>query len=188
MRFLSCVAAVSCAILAACSGGSGEYDKYPRDVNVPVPENAANTKLRYLSADLAPYNQRGTVTSIIVTLGPGGQSKPPKDTPQVLADPSLASRVAASLWDGSDSRAAMSLAQQVARSTYCRSGPITPDNGVRRISNPQDISAVLVESQKQGRDVIPAGIKGTSVPAAQFRSDGTNRWVVWLKCDAPFPY
>ncbi len=113
---------------------------------------------------------------------------PPKDTPQVLADPALASRVAASLWDGSDSRAAMSLAQQVARSTYCRSGPITPDNGVRRISNPQDISAVLEESQKQGRDVIPAGIKGTSVPAAQFRSDGTKRWIVWLKCDAPFPY
>ncbi len=188
MKFISCVTAVLCLVLGACSNGSGELDRYPRDVNIPIPATVAQTQLRYLSADLAPGTDRVTVSSIIVTLSPGGQGKPPKDKPLVLADPNLAARVAVSLRDGSDAKAAMAVAQQVARSTYCRSGPIAPNNGVRRISNPQDIQAVLAESRKQGRDVIPASVKGTAVPAAQFRSDGANRWVVWLTCDAPFPY
>ncbi|WP_420586816.1 hypothetical protein [Ruegeria sp.] len=106
----------------------------------------------------------------------------------MTVDPQLTSRVALSLRDGRDAKAAFAFAQQIARTTYCPSGPITENTGIRKYTNPQDLQAILTESQRQGRDVIPAGIKGESVPATDFRSNGTPTWVVSMKCDAPYPY
>lgn len=181
---------VVCAalVLAACASQPSQTNKRPSFVNVPIPKTVAKTPLRYMSVHLAPSHDGKTVSSLYVTIEPGGTSKPSNRTAQVLADPQTAARVGLSFHDGRDQEAAMRLAQQVARATYCRSGPVTANTGIRRITRPEDLQAVLAESKRQGRDVVPAGVKGESVPAAHFRSDGTPRWNVWLNCSSAYPY
>ncbi|WP_170382839.1 hypothetical protein [Ruegeria atlantica] len=143
----------------------------------------------YLSVDVSGLNDNGTTTHADVRISSGGRGKPKGTlTPVMTVDPQLASRVALSLRDGRDSRAAFAFAQQIARATYCPSGPIPENTGIRKYTNPQDLQAILAESQRQGRDIIPAGIKGESVPATDFRTDGAPTWVVSMKCNAPYPY
>ncbi len=176
------------AALAACSGSSNDHDKRPSFIHVPVPPTQG-TQLGYLSVNVSGFNDNGTTTRADVRIGPGGRGKPKGSlTPVMTVDSQLTSRVALSLRDGQDSKAAFAFAQQIARATYCPSGPITENVGIRKFTNPQDLQAILTESQRQGRDVIPSGIKGEAVPATYFRTDGSPTWVVSMKCDAPFPY
>ncbi len=174
-------------VLGACSSTSSEYDKRPGFINVPVPPTQG-TQLGYLSVHVTGLNKDGTTTKSDVRISPGGQGKPRGKTPVMYFDSQLSSRVALSLRDGRDSAAAFAFAQQVARATYCPSGPITKNTGIRKYSRPEDLRAILAESQRQGRDVIPAGVKGEAISATDFRRDGTPTWVVSMKCDAPFPY
>jgi hypothetical protein len=140
-----------------------------------------------LSVNVSGFNATGTTTRTDVRISPGGRGKPKGSlTPIMTIDPQLTSRVALSLRDGRDAKAAFTFAQQIARGTYCPSGPITENTGIRKYTNPQDLQAILTESQRQGRDVIPAGIKGEAVPATEFKSNGTPTWVVSMKCDAPY--
>ncbi|MDA7966816.1 hypothetical protein [Ruegeria sp.] len=176
------------AALAGCSSPSNDYNKRPGFIDVPVPPTQG-TQIGYLSLHVSGFNENGTTTRADVRISPGGRGKPKGNrTPVIVVDPQLTSRVALSLRDGRDSKAAFAFAQQIARATYCPSGPITENSGIRKISNPQDLQKILAESQRQGRDVIPVGIKGEAIPATHFRTDGTPTWVVSMKCNAPFPY
>ncbi|MEX0307515.1 MAG: hypothetical protein AB3N12_09030 [Ruegeria sp.] len=175
------------AVLAACSNTSSEYDNRPGFVHVPVPPTQG-TQLGYLSVHVTGLNNNGTTTNSDVRITPGGQGTPRGKTPVMYVDPLLSSRVALSLRDGRDSAAAFAFAQQVARATYCPTGPITKNTGLRKYSRPEDLQAILAESQRQGRDVIPAGMKGEAISATDFRKDGSPTWVVSMKCDAAFPY
>lgn len=182
-----------CAVLlvtvsAACSGPSNKYDSRPSFIHVPVPPTPG-TQIGYLSINVSGFSKNGITTRSDVRISPGGKGKPKGSLTLVMTvDRQLTSRVALSLRDGRDSKAAFAFAQQIARATYCPSGPITENTGIRKYSNPQDLQAILAESQRQGRDVIPAGIKGETIPATHFRTDGSPTWVVSMKCDAPFPY
>ncbi|MEX0277204.1 MAG: hypothetical protein AB3N19_06750 [Ruegeria sp.] len=188
MQYKAIFAGVLAATLAACSSPSGNYDDRPSFIHVPVPPTQG-TQLGYLSVNVSGWSENGTTTRADVRISLGGTGKPRgKLTPVMTVDPQLTSRVALSLRHGRDSSAAFAFAQQIARATYCPSGPITNNTGIRKYSRPQDLQAILSESQRQGRDVIPAGVKGEAVSAVDFRTTGTPTWVVSMKCDAPYPY
>lgn len=174
--------------LTACSSSSNKYDDRPSFFHVPVPPTQG-TQIGYLSVHVVGSQINGKTTNSDVRISSGGRGKPRgRLTPVMTVDPQLSSRVALSLRDGRDSAAAFAFAQQIARATYCRSGPITKNTGIRKYARPEDLQAILTESQRQGRDVIPAGVKGESVSAVDFRTDGSPTWVVSMKCDATFPY
>ncbi|WP_377187047.1 hypothetical protein [Ruegeria meonggei] len=188
MKLNTICAGLLVAALAACSSPSNDYDKRPSFIHVPVPPTQG-TQLGYLSVNVTGWSHNGTTTRTDVRISPGGKGKPKGSlTPVMTVDPQLTSRVALSLRDGKDANAAFAFAQQIARATYCPSGPITENTGIRKYSDPQDLQAIQTESQRQGRDVIPAGIKGETIPATHFRTDGSPTWVVSMKCDAPYPY
>ncbi len=188
MKLKAICAGLLATALTACSSPSSDYNKRPGAFHVPVPPTQG-TQLGYLSVNVSGFNENGTTTRADVRISPGGRGKP-KDslTPVITVDPQLTSRVALSLRDGRDAKAAFTFAHQIAWGTYCPSGPITENIGIRKYTDPQDLQAILTESQRQGRDVIPAGIKGEAVPATDFRSNGTPTWIVSMKCDAPFPF
>ncbi len=188
MKVKTICAGLMITAVAACSTSSNIYDDRPSFIHVPVPPTQG-TQLGYLSVNVAGFNENGVTKRTDVRISPGGQGKPRgKLTPVMQVDPQLTSRVALSLRDGQDSQVAYAFAQQIARATYCPSGPIAKNTGIRKYSNPKDLQAILSGSQRQGRDVIPAGIKGEAVSATDFRTNGSPTWVVSMKCNAPFPY
>lgn len=188
MKPMPFVTALAVVLLSACSSPSTGSDKRPGFFSVPVPQSAPGTQLGYMSVHVSGFGNDGVTTRADVRLSPGGTGKPRgRLTPIMNVDPQLASRVAVSFKTGQDAQAAYALAKQIARATYCPTGPISENTGIRKYDNPQDLQAILAESKRQGRDVIPSGIRGKSVPATQFRKTGTPTWVVSMKCDAPYP-
>ncbi len=78
--------------------------------------------------------------------------------------------------DANDASAARSLADQVARATFCRGGRVSDNRDLgTRYSNPADIGRIIAQN---GR--VPAGVRGRAVPAVD--RDPLGNWVFSLRC------
>lgn len=150
MKLKAISAGLLAAVLAACSGPSSDSNKRPSFFHVPVPPTPG-AQIGYLSVHISGLNDSGTTTRTDVRISPGGSGKPKGNLTAVMrVDPQLTSRVALSLRNGRDSKAAFAFAQQMARVTYCPSGPITENSGIRKLNDPQDLQAILAKAS--GRD------------------------------------
>ena len=106
-------------------------------------------------------------------------------------DAGLAARIAR---DTASSEDAVRFAVAVSGATFRKGGAVTLNNEVgRKISRPDDLSAVMAASGAAGRDVIPRSIGGTSIPAVErletssgpslgSQYDGRPGWIVRLRC------
>jgi hypothetical protein len=168
-------------------------------VRVAGPETGGATPLYAAATILNPWGRLDSFTSggtgsdypFEVILTPFAAEPGGKLTPIAAFDPGLAARIAR---DTASAEDAVRFASVVAGSTFCRGGAVTLNSGVgRKIGAPGDVAAVLAASGAAGRDVIPAGVTGTSIPAVErlatssgpsFGSqfDGRPGWVVRLRC------
>lgn len=106
-------------------------------------------------------------------------------------DAGLARRIAD---DTASSDDAVRFAMAVSGSTFCRGGSVTLNTGVgRSYRRPDDLAAIAGASQAAGRDVIPASVRGASIPPVErlatssgpsqgSRYAGQQGWVVRLRC------
>ena len=180
--------------LISCSGStptdSTDQGSGPVYLAAKVPQPNPDTKLAYISISTSPFIRNGQVTRLDVEFSPFGNHRirPSRRTPIVAIGSDHAARVAASFRTGQDASAAYEAAVKVARATYCRAGPIAPNEGIVRYTRPEDIAAIVAESSRLRTDAVPEGIEGEPIPSTWFRTDGTPRWQVSLHCNAPTPY
>lgn len=182
-------ALVAAFILTAC-GGSGNVTvnsgkSGPVYVVVPVGKTAGTAP--YLTARLTALREGGTIRTVYVSFTPRAQ-RPRKTTIVLQGDPAMALRVARSFGGPLDNRAVATLAQQVVRSTYCRSGPVEVMGGRTRYSKPEDLQAIAEHIERTGRDGIPPGLKGEKLPPVWRDPNVANRINVDMRCNAPDPY
>ena len=191
----SLVAVLSAAVLAACSSGTAQTS-YKKPANyqpsnvarssnhlIPVPASP-RTGLKFLDVHMVPFTEAsGHISSVSVRVGPSPVKGKPRRTPIVRFDGATAERVAFSLRTRRDDGSVYHMAHQMARSVYCKTGTVSPNNGITRYSNPADIQKIVAASKAAGGlDTVPAGVRGTAVPAVRFRQSGTPSWDVSLKC------
>lgn len=162
----------------------------PSTFVILVPENSSESRVRYLQASITTFTRDGIINRLDVQFSSGrAGERPSKRHPVFNTSPEQALRVARSLTTGQDSDAVYALAQQIARSTYCRTGPVSPNNGITRYSSPEAIQAIVNESTRLNRDSVPAGLQGDSIPAVWYRPNGgLTKWEVSLLCQTTNPY
>ena len=156
----------------------------PQSLLIPIPGNKKN----YLSTYLLAFTNNGTVGRVDVKVSLALYNASSRKSAKIAVDPNLAQRAAAAVISGTDAASVTELAMIAARATYCRTGPIRPNNGNVRYRDPAAIAAILAESSRLNRDAVPPGLKGEPVPAARYRTDGYGPWEVSLLCESPNPY
>lgn len=126
-----------------------------------------------------------------VTVTPFAAGPSSRMTPIAGFDAGLAARIAR---DTASSDDAVRFAVAVSGATFCKGGAVTLNTEVgRKVSRPDDLSAVLAASGVAGRDVIPVSVRGGSIPAVErlasssgpslgSQYDGRPGWVVRLRC------
>lgn len=202
MRLLRIGLAVLAGLLAGCVG-SGQGVVVP-----PAPPMTVEARETYratfgvLVAAAGIGNPWGRLDSFTsggtgraypfeVTVTPFAAGPSSRMTPIAGFDAGLAARIAR---DTASSDDAVRFAVAVSGETFCKGGAVTLNTEVgRKISRPDDLSAVLAASGAAGRDVIPASVRGGSIPAVErlasssgpslgSQYDGRPGWVVRLRC------
>lgn len=177
-------------LLAGCGGGSStakETSKKPATFLIEVPGGGQGGRPSFLTANIRAFNDYGTVSSAFVTISYLVSDKPFGNPPRLPVDGATTVALLNATQTGTGAGMVTNFAKSLARQTYCRSGPISKAQGVRRISEPGEISKVVAASrQNNGRDTVPAGVKGVAVDATRYdASFGTPKWTVHLNCNAP---
>ncbi len=186
LSFLILTLLLSCGTQSTHSSGS----RGPSTFLINLPKTSSEFRKNYMLASTSHFTNDGIITRMdvsfnLMTIG----NSLPNRIPVFVTSPEQAMRVARSFSAGQDSDAVYALAVQIARATYCRTGPISPNNGITGYSNPADIQAIMVESTRLNRDAVPAGLRGEAIPATRYRPNGTRtKWEVSLICRSTNPY
>lgn len=186
LNFLILIFLMSCGSPSTHSSGSGG----PTAFTINVPKTGSESHVRFISASTSHFIHNGILNRLDVTFYAGRAGERPSGRHPVLNTSSdQALRVARALTTGQDSDAVYALAQQVARSTYCRTGPVSPNNGITKYSSPGAIRAIANESSRLNRDAVPDGLQGEAVPATRYiPNGGLTKWEVSLLCQTTNPY
>ena len=157
---------------------------------IEVPGGGIANRPHFLTARISGLNYGGTITKASVTLSYLRSGKPFGNSTRLPVDSATTTALLNAIQTGSGAGRITEFAMRLARKTYCRSGPITKTQGIRRFSDPSDIAKIVEASKRNnGRDTIPAGLKGASVDATRYdASFGTPKWTVSLDCNSPNPY
>lgn len=161
----------------------------PTTFVVRVPETV-ESRVRYLLVSTTKFTNNGIIQRLDITVRSGRPgNRAPSRFPVLNTSSEQALRVARSLITGQDSDTVYALSHQIARSTYCRTGPISPNNGITRYSSPEAIQAIVNESTRLNRDAVPAGLQGESIPAIRHIPNRSHtKWEVSLLCQSTNPY
>lgn len=191
MPFKSALFLTACIGLAACSSSASQQSKkdaFPGSFIIELPRSTPSAQPQFLSASIVGRNDNGTIKAAHFRLSK--LSGKPFGSPKRMAVPAGTARALdRALATGSGEETVTRFAIGMARQTYCRTGPITKAKGITRINDPDDLATILAESKRQGRDVIPAHIKGTPAKAVRYDTRFSSpKWTARLECDAPNPY